>query len=204
VNIYCDESGGVGRGVMTLAAIGIGSEDAARIIEEFRTASGHRGEVKGSRIDLDERAALFEMLGNVSFHASVSIAISAVQPDPGADRGDHDIAIYRALLNDAVTTLLPLTGGCAEILVDDGRYGPGILSVVRADVAQDLGPFGSVRFDVSHASAGLQLADVIANTFFNRALVSDRQARMAGIVAPFLKDRRIIMQILSDDTQGDD
>ena len=34
--IYCDESGGVGRGVMTLAAILIGDEDATSVLHRFR------------------------------------------------------------------------------------------------------------------------------------------------------------------------
>jgi hypothetical protein len=204
LNIYCDESGGVGRGVMTLAAIAIAEDDADQVLDRFRAVTGLKGELKGSRIDLAERALLFEILDDVRFHASVSIAISAVRPEAGADRGDHDIAIYVALLDDAITRLLPESGGCAQIFIDDGRYAAETLALVRGEIAQLLGPFGQAQLQLSHVLAGLQLADVIANSFFNRALVSERQARMAAILAPYLEDGRISMQILSGNAERED
>jgi hypothetical protein len=203
LNIYCDESGGVGRGVMTLAALAISEDDADGVLTRFREITGLKGELKGSRIDLSERALVFELLANTRFHASVSIAISAVRPEMGADRGDHDITIYADLLNDAITHLLPNSGGCAQIFIDDGRYAPETLALVRGEIAELLGPFGAAQLELSHTLAGLQLADVIANSFFNRALVTERQARMAAIVAPYLEDGRISMQILSRDAEGE-
>ncbi len=196
MNIYCDESGGVGRGIMTLAALAIDDAHAEFVLSRFRDVTGHNGELKGSRIDLAERALVFELLANHPFHASVSIAISAVKPEPGEDRGDHDIAIYAELLEDAITRLLPSSGGCAQILIDDGRYAPNTLALVRTEIAALIGPFGTAGLEVSHAKAGLQLADVIANTFFNRAFPSDRQARMIAIVEPFLEKGQIMMQVL--------
>ncbi len=196
MNIYCDESGGVGRGIMTLAALAIDDAHAEFVLSRFRDVTGHKGELKGSRIDLAERALVFELLTNHPFHASVSIAISAVKPEPGEDRGDHDIAIYAELLEDAITVLLPSSGGCAQILIDDGRYAPNTLALVRTEIAALIGPFGTAGLEVSHAKAGLQLADVIANTFFNRAFPSDRQARMIAIVEPFLEKGQIMMQVL--------
>jgi hypothetical protein len=196
LNIYCDESGGVGRGVMTLAAIAIDEADAHAVMSRFRAVTGLVGELKGSRIDLGERALLFELLADVPFHAAVSVAISAVTPEMGEDRGDHDIAVYLALLEDAITRLLPDSGGCAEIFIDDGRYGPAIQADVRAKIAALLGPFGEAHLQLSHMVTGIQFADVMANSFFNRALVSDRQARIAAIVAPLLDNGRIKMNVI--------
>jgi hypothetical protein len=45
---------------------------------------------------------------------------------------------------------------------------------------------------------------VIANSFFNRALVNDRQGRMAAVVQPFLDSGQIVMRILSDDAERED
>jgi Protein of unknown function (DUF3800) len=197
MNIYCDESGGVGRGVMTLAAIAIDETDAEAVMGRFRAATGLVGELKGSRIDLIERALLFDLLADVPFHAAVSIAISVVTPEMGEDRGDHDIAVYLALLEDAITRLLPGSGGCAQIFIDDGRYGPNIQASVRAQISAMLGPFGEAQLQLSHMVTGIQFADVIANSFFNRALVSDRQARIAAIVAPLLETGRISMNVIA-------
>lgn len=202
--IYCDESGGVGRGVMTLAAISIAEEDATVVLERFREITGLTSELKGSRIDLAERGLLFEILGHYDWRAAVGIAISALVPESGQDRGDHDVAIYAQLLEDTVGAMIHGTDGCIDIFIDDGRYGPETLKLVRRDIAAIIGPCGQAQLGLSHRVAGLQIADVIANTFFNRAMVTQRQARMAAIVAPFLESGQIKLHLLSGDAQGDD
>jgi hypothetical protein len=196
--IYCDESGGVGRGVMTLAAVDISAEDADVLLARFRAVTGFVGELKGSKIDLAERALFFELFQSSAGQATVGIAISALQPDPHEDRGDHDIATYAALLNDAVGAMLPEIPGCESVVIDDGRYGIPTLSKVRDDIGKLVGPCGIAQLELSHRLAGLQIADVIANSFFNRALVNDRQGRMAAVVAPSLESGQIKMRILPD------
>ncbi len=204
MTIYCDESGGVGRGVMTLAALSIEAEVAENILQRFREVTGLLGELKGSRIDLAERALLFELLDGVDWSATVGIAISALSPEQGADRGDHDVAIYAALLEDSVEFLLSEKTGCVSVIIDDGRYGEVTLSRIRKDIAGIIGPCGSTQLELSHRLAGLQIADVIANTFFNRAMVTERQGRMAAIVAPFLESGKIQMRLLSGNPESDD
>ena len=199
MNIYCDESGGVGRGVMTLAALAISQAQAEETLAIFKGNTGIMGEVKGSRIDLAERALLFELLAKTDFVASVAVAISATKPAPGDDRGDHDRAVYSALMAKAIESLIPRTTGCNHVMIDDGRYAPDVLEIVRADIGRIVGPFGLSHLEHSHSAAGLQIADVIANSFFNRALPTDRQARMAAVVAPFLEDGRIRLSILTSD-----
>ncbi len=202
--IYCDESGGVGRGVMTLAALSIGIDAADAVLGRFREITGLKSELKGSRIDLAERALVFELLEPYIWSATVGVAISALTPDQGADRGDHDIAIYAELLEDVIGSMLPATGGCVSVVIDDGRYGPATLGLIRKDIAAVIGPCGSAQLDLSHRLAGLQIADVIANSFFNRAIVSERQGRMATIVAPFLENGQIKLRVLTRDAEGND
>lgn len=197
--IYCDESGGVGRGVMTLAAVDIAADDADAILSRFRAATGYLGELKGSRIDLVRRGLFFELFADSNTNATVGIAISALKPDHNADRGDHDIATYAALLNEVVGAMLPGVVSCESVIIDDGRYGPDTLSKVRDDIGRLVGPCGTAQLELSHRLAGLQIADVVANSFFNRALVNDRQGRMAAVVAPLLENGRIKMRILSSD-----
>lgn len=193
--IYCDESGGVGRGVMTLAALSIAEDEADELLGRFRVVTGTHGELKGSRIDLAERALLFELLENSGAQSSVAIAISAARPEAGEDRGDHDIETYLRLMQAAIQPMLA-TIDAPQVVIDDGRYGPLVLSAVRQDLAEMVGVRGSVGLALSHELAGLQLADVIANSFFNRALVSERQSRFAAIVAPMLENGRIRMTVI--------
>ena len=197
--IYCDESGGVGRGVMTFAGLLIDEAEAEALLQRFRDVIGLKGELKGSRIDLAERALIFELLSNTGGKATVGIAISALKPDQGQDRGEHDIAIYTDLSNDVIAAMLPQTGGCGDVILDGGRYGDKTLELIRSDIAKQVGQWGRVRMEESHKLAGLQIADVIANTFFNRALVTERQARLAALTEPFLDSGRIDMRVLPDD-----
>jgi Protein of unknown function (DUF3800) len=197
--IYCDESGGIGRGVMTMAAVLIDEDKAELLLSRFREVTGLKGELKGSRIDLAERALVFELFEQSGGRAVVSIALSALKPSEGQDRGQHDIHIYAQLMNDSIGALLPASGGCANVVMDTGRYGEDILSRVRADIAALVGPWNAARMEESHQLAGLQIADVIANSFFNRALVTPRQARLAAIVQPFLSNGRIELRVLRDD-----
>lgn len=197
--IYCDESGGVGRGVMTLAALSISADGADTVLSRFRDIAGLKGELKGSRIDLIERALLFELLEPGDWHATVGVAISALKPEPGEDRGDHDISIYSGLLDDVIGSMVEARPDCSDVIIDDGRYGIETLKLVRDSVGRLVGPLGTASLAVSHALPGLQLADVIANSFFNRALVNDRQARMAAIVAPYLESGKIKLRLLSGD-----
>lgn len=201
--IYCDESGGVGRGVMTLAALSIDAADAEKTLARFREVTGLTGELKGSRIDLAERALLFEILDDADWSATVGIAISALVPEQGSDRGDHDVAIYVQLLEDVIGAMVPAPDDCISVFMDDGRYGPETLALVRKDIAAIIGPCGQAQLELSHRLPGLQIADVLANTFFNRAMVTERQARMAAIVAPYLESGQIKLRLLSGDAEGD-
>jgi hypothetical protein len=205
MTIYCDESGGIGRGVMTLAAVSITAQSADDVLSRFRDVTGLKSELKGSRIDLAERTLLFELLEPGDWHAVVGIAISALKPEQGTDRGDQDIAIYAALLDDVIGSMLAGHAlDCNEVIIDDGRYGIETLNLVRNSVGRLVGPLGSAALAMSHLLAGLQIADVIANSFFNRALLSERQGRMAAIVAPFLESGKIKLRVLPGDPEGDD
>lgn len=198
--IYCDESGGVGRGVMTLAAIDIGEDKADALIARFKAVTGYHGEVKGSRIDFAERALLFELIKDAEAPIIVGIAISALTAEKAADRGDHDTHVYAALLEDVVAAMLPDSPACDSVIIDDGRYGPRTLAAIRAEITKIVGPCGTAQLDHSHRLAGLQIADVIANSFYNRALVTERQGRIAAITAPLLESGQIRMRVLGGET----
>lgn len=189
---------------MTLAGLSIDQAEAEKIIARFRAVTGVAGEVKGSRIDLGERALLFELLEKTAATATVGIALSATRPALGMDRGDHDVDVYAVLLEDVIGSMLPAAGDCVEVLIDDGRYSSDTLALIRSDIGKLVGPCGTARLELSHRAAGLQLADVIANTFFTRALPGDRQARMAAIVTPLMNMGRIKMRILSGQPHGQD
>jgi hypothetical protein len=192
VTIYCDESGGLNAGAMTFAAAMLTSDAAADIHRRFRAVTGLRGELKGSRISLVERAYLLELFDRAGGRAWVAVATRATLARGPSDAPPSDLALYAALLNLAVGRWLPETGGvCADVVIDDGRYDAGILSKVRTEIQAGLGHWGTASLADSRRSEGVQIADVIANSLFNIAAKSPRAHRIEQIIEPMLVSKTI-------------
>jgi hypothetical protein len=192
MTIYCDESGGLNAGAMTFAAVMLTPQAAHDIHQRFRGVTGLRGELKGSRISIIERAYLIELFDRAGGRAWVAVA----ERDTLAKNADgtmpSDLALYGALLNSAVGHWLPETGGvCTDVVIDDGRYDPKILSHIREDIQAGLGQWGRASLADSKRSDGVQIADVIANSLFNIAVKSPRAARIARIIEPMLASKAI-------------
>ena len=191
--IYCDESGGIGTGVMTFAAVHMDESDARAVVHRFRQITGLRGELKGSRIDLIERGLIAELFEKHHGFAHVAVIRRAGIGALTQQSRSLDLDVYAHLLDAAIDAVLPRTGGCAEVVIDDGRYDPEILGRVRRSVADSLGQWGSARLSDSHLSDGVQLADVIANSCFNIAIDSDRAERIRRIWQPLFDAGRVVM-----------
>ena len=192
MTIYCDESGGLIAGAMTFAAVMISPEAAAAVHARFRAVTGLRGELKGSRISLVERAYLLELLDRAGGRAWVAVAKRARLAQPADGMPLSDLALYAALLDLAVGSWLPETGGvCTDVVIDDGRYDPIVLGHVRETVQAGLAGWGRASLADSRRSDGVQIADVIANSLFNIEVGSPRAHRIGTIVAPLLASRAI-------------
>lgn len=192
MTIYCDESGGFNAGAMTFAAVMLTPETAAAILERFRAVTGLRGELKGSRISLTERAYLLELFDRAGGRAWVAVAQRSELELRNDGVPPTDLAVYAALLDLAIANWLPETGGvCTDVVIDDGRYDPAILERVRATIQEGLAGWGKASLADSRRSEGVQIADVIANSLFNIEAGSPRAARMAVIVAPMLASKAI-------------
>lgn len=192
MTIYCDESGGLNAGAMTFAAVMLTPQAAADIHKRFRAVTGLRGELKGSRISIVERAYLLEMVDRAGGRAWVAVAKrDQLAQGPGGTL-PSDLALYGALLNNAVGHWLPETGGeCTDVVIDDGRYDPKILSHVREEIQAGLGNWGRASLADSKRSDGVQIADVIANSLFNIAAESPRAHRIGRIIEPMLASKAI-------------
>ncbi len=198
MTIYCDESGGLNAGAMTFAAAMLTPDAAADIHRRFRTVTGLRGELKGSRISLVERAYLLELFDRAGGRAWVAVATRATLARGPSDAPPSDLALYAALLNLAVGRWLPETGGvCADVVIDDGRYDAGILSKVRTEIQAGLGHWGTASLADSRRSEGVQIADVIANSLFNIAAKSPRAQRIEQIIEPMLVSKTVRVAELS-------
>jgi hypothetical protein len=200
MTIYCDESGGLNAGAVTFAAVMLTPETASQIHDRFRSVTGLRGELKGSRISLIERAYLMEIFDRAGGRAWVAVARKAAFSDQRPLDGNGqpigksqtDLAVYTALLNLAVGSWLPETGGvCTDVVIDEGRYDPVILAGVQAEIQSGLGQWGRASMTDSRRSGGVQLADVIANSLYNIAAGSERSPRIQRILDPMLASKAI-------------
>jgi hypothetical protein len=191
MTIYCDESGGVGAGVMTMAAVSLEADAADLLLARMRDVAGIRGELKGSRIDVAERAFCIEMLMRLGGRAVVATA------DMGRLRGAHggtlpeDIDIYAALLDRTLSEWIIVSGGCITVEIDDGRYDPRLNGLLRAEVQESLGQWGSATLADSRRSAGVQIADVLANSHYQIGINTPKARRIETLLAPFVADGRI-------------
>lgn len=192
MTIYCDESGGLNAGAMTFSAVMLTPEAAAAIHARFRSVTGLRGELKGSRISLVERAYLLELFDRAGGRAWVAVAErDRLAHNPGG-RLPSDLDLYAALLDLAIGRWLPETGGvCTDVVIDDGRYDPNILAHVRAEIQAGLGQWGRASLADSRRSDGVQIADVIANSLFNITVGSPRARRIRRILEPMLASKAI-------------
>lgn len=192
MTIYCDESGGLNAGAMTFAAVMLTPQVAADIHARFRSVTGLRGELKGSRISIVERAYLLELFDRAGGRAWVAVAKRDTLANNPSGTLPSDLTLYAALLNLAVGRWLPETGGvCTDVVVDEGRYDPTILEKVREDIQSGLGQWGRASLADSRRSDGVQIADVIANSLFNIAVGSPRARRIQKIIDPMLASKAI-------------
>jgi hypothetical protein len=177
---------------MTFAAVMLSPDAAAAIHARFRAVTGLRGELKGSRISLTERAYLLELFDRAGGRAWVAVAKRDNLAPPADGRLATDLALYTALLDLAVSNWLPETGGvCTDVVIDDGRYDPVILAGVRETIQAGLAGWGQASLADSRRSDGVQIADVIANSLFNVEIGSPRAHRIGVILEPMLASRTI-------------
>ena len=192
MTLYCDESGRLHAGAMTFSAVMLAPAAATEIHERFRGVTGLRGELKGSRISIVERAYLLELFDRAGGRAWVAVASrDKLAQNPGGTL-PSDLALYAALLNLAIGHWLPETGGvCTDVVIDDGRYDPKILAEVREEIQAGLGQWGRASLADSRRSDGVQIADVIANSLFNITVGSQRAHRIQRILDPMLASKAI-------------
>lgn len=190
--IYCDESGSLSAGVMVFAAVAFGDATAADdLLARFRTASGLRGELKGSRITVVERALVLELFQRFGGRAWLAYTPRGDYPDDRPVPDDHVIytRLLDAVLNQWTTEQDPPVDHRIEI--DAGRYDGTMLGVIRSRVETALDGWGHITVADSARTPGIQVADVIANSLYNIVRASPRSRRIGDILEPFRHDGSI-------------
>ena len=182
---------------MTVAAVALPPDVAARALAHLRNVLGLRGELKGSRIEVAERAFVIELVMRLGARAVIATTRMADLRAAHGGNMPEDIAIYAALLEQASEPFIMASGGCISIEIDDGRYDPRLNALLRAEVQAGLGQWGQARLADSKRSAGVQIADVLANSAYQIGIANPRAARIEALLAPFVADGRI-RQVVMD------
>lgn len=179
---------------MCFAAIALPPESAVALLDRYRDVTGLRGELKGSRIGLVERALFFEIFHR--FHGRAWVSVVRRDKLEGAGRKlPEDIMVYQRLLETILDRWrhdIESTGAAAQdIIIDAGRYDAELLHSLQRDLQQHLGSWAHISVADSRRSAGIQIADVVANSIYNLATASNRSGRIRHILAPFIKDSSV-------------
>lgn len=198
--IYCDESGGVSAGVMTLAAVYISESNSEKLLARFRTVTGLHGELKGSRIDYTERGLFYELFDRFDAYGIIATIDLRGPERMGLVLPEQDYGVYAELMARAVSTQLSAPDRRDTVIVDEGRYNYQTLELVRSGINALLRQSGDAaghqtqfvtQFADSRRCPGVQIADVVANTFYNLMVGGHRGGWMERIVAPFKELDRV-------------
>ena len=199
LHVFLDESGGTSPAddIFLVAAVAIAPGDAVRLVKSFRKATRAVGELHGHQLDTRQRAIFLGLLARET--ASVVVACRRRDPLGGwAMSALPEADLYGHLLAEACAGL-PGYGGTDQLAVtpDGGRYPRARLDRVRAALAVSLaahhaGPV-DVDFRDSAAIAGLQVADILANSAFQ---MIGRAGAAGELLAPLIDAGRLRIQPL--------
>jgi hypothetical protein len=182
-HIFCDESGGTDKasGAFVAAAVSIVPGEANRLVRRFRKAARITSEVKGHRLTARQRWIFFDMLSAQTDLGGVAVTCGHFEP-LGAWAIHHlrEIDLYGYMMTEACRALPAHT----TVTLDGGRYKKAPADVVRQAIARATGA-EQVAFGDSATLAGLQVADVIANTVF-QSLGSGEAAEAAKAILAML------------------
>jgi hypothetical protein len=200
-HIFTDESGGSDRGVFLVSAIQISALAADRLIRTFRKKTKIHNEIKGQKLLPDQRHLFFGLLRRESDAYAVSIACSRTTTLGGWAMSHMDEHLLWSALT--VESCLGLPGGVQRINVTTGggKYSHPVLDECRLSMVEAMkrhrpNALVNMTYSESHASAGVQIADVIANTVFQFQSNSNTPAANLAreLLQPLLASSRLVIR----------
>ena len=181
MQIFCDESGGAdpANDLFLAAAVAILPFGATRLLKSFRKATAWKGsEVKGHRLSPEQRRVFFDLLVRQEDLGSVVVSGSRRTPVGGWAMGAlSEPEPYVHLLREECVALVPAISRHVTITPDGGRYKRSELRRIARHLATEVRhrlPTSPVTVSLadSASTAGLQVADVVANTAFQAQTVA--------------------------------
>jgi hypothetical protein len=172
MQIFCDESGGFDKAKHSLivSAVAIDSHDANRLMKKFGKSVSSDGEVKGGLLLPGDRIRFFDMLTELQNTSIVVHCRKSTQLGSYLSSALPEREVYKHMLAEACLDLPNRFNGPVFITPDSGRYPRATLREIASAVEQIIGNASGrktkVLFEQSDTTAGIQIADIVANTVY--------------------------------------
>ncbi len=185
MHIYCDESGGQDRGLMYISTVIINETEARKLLKKFRKKTGAApdGEVKGSKLTIDQQIIFIKMISKYDYRISVAYCDSNTTVGGWLFNNIREHDIWSGLIIDAISNLNIPQNSQVTIFPDGGRYNREIISEcedkIRSKLILDgMVSVANVYCTPSHNKPGIQVADVISNIFWRIDKYHDPEQRI--------------------------
>jgi hypothetical protein len=198
LQIFCDESGGAGPSneLFLVAAVALPTSEAVRLMKSFHKAAKWRGEeVKGYGMAFKPRKIFFDLLTRQVGLESIVVTCSRCDLVGGwAMSTLAEVDLYGHLLHEACLALPKPDGGFLTVTPDGGRYKKAEYNAISATLENAIAQRSPIRvsvgFEDSAKLAGLQIADVVANSVFQA--LGDPTGPTAELLQPLMESARLV------------
>lgn len=189
MHIYSDESGGTDAACaeFLVSAVHMAPGIAAKLMRQFRKKARPRvsDEIKGHQLTPEQRSLFFRLLSEQVSSVTVVVA-GRSQPIGGwAMRNLTEADLWIEMLIEAARTFASI--GAEGMTVDRGRHNREQLRRVLDLAEQRLRPEFGAHFRIhaagSESAAGLQVADIVANTAYHRNSVAPNATLARALIA---------------------
>lgn len=166
--IFCDESE-IARRHLLVAAVAIEPKLAKRLMGRFRKQEKLKDEIKGHELTIAQRQAFFAMMAEYAPEATAVVICEREHPLGGHMMGTLAPSdLWAELVVESCLVLQP-RGPTLAVTPDGGRYSRKVLDPLERQISNKLIKATGiervrVRCEPSESLAGLQVADIIANS----------------------------------------
>ncbi|WP_225040687.1 DUF3800 domain-containing protein (plasmid) [Rhizobium sp. T1470] len=169
--MFCDESGGFGGNEHSflVSAVRISDHDAGRLMKRLRKTFKAPNEIKGNSLTEKQRVTFFDMLSEIDQVAAVVTCQKTSALGAIVSKSHREHEIFEDMLVEACDHLVDFNAPVLRIVADGGRYKRPVHDKLAINAAGRLtrdGVMANVDFARSEEIAGIQVADIIANTVY--------------------------------------
>jgi|GEM_PF-5449573 len=189
MHIFSDESGGADatNRFFLVTAVRIEAGRAVRLMKKFRKALGTKDEIKGHKLTTAQRRLFLKMLGELAPDAIATVACDRHDIRGGWAMGTmEECQLWGQLTFEAVVGAADSHASPISVTVDGGRYPSTTIQtlsgILKHRLEDRLLRTVHLRPGDSEKEAGLQVADILANSVFHSMGVSETACQVTEML----------------------